>query len=637
MANNINKFKLKEQKHNFSQQINRTFGVEFEVGFQRDSNLIRLVIDNLSAFNDEFDNDFVNDAQGDPLRKKSLMAKYEFVKSHGRKHELVSLARLSGNSKTAFFNDWKYFFDNFLQIFYKCFEGYSGYESNLSHIFEPIMEKRGFGNWEIHSDSSIQDVAIGVEFVTPPMEYSSSSFQSITKFCDWIKNYAVVNDSTGLHCHVDAQDFLSNRNPQFIERIALALFQYQSLELVFDNLVMSHRQGNEAGYAKAGPDISDILSSYKKVIESQDADINNIIEQMQDGRYYKLNIHSLGKHGTLEFRQMHGTLNATLVKNWIMVCVNFVNMVISTENLFLDMFAELRNAISNAKESYPPEVASAAGIQDSDSNEAAFDKALSQNGFFTEYFPKEILKQQLRKAIFASFAELRSKLKIRIKEDPIKSMRQMESNNTTLKAFDEIEGCLMIVGEDIPIVYKPNQVGPSTPGGGADVSGGIGIWRANYTWEFDIHATMMELEKISKIQFLSNPGIYKTLFGYENRVGNNIITKIYNSIYNTFRYSALQGMVWVERQNDNDYNKINILATEKAIRKSGKYFIVTKFPGFRTKDDVIRKATYATMDKMTDMQKHVAKIPGVSKSRQLSQVAKQTQKRPLAEDYLDEI
>ena len=44
------------------------------------------------------------------------------------------------------------------------------------------------------------------------------------------------------------------------------------------------------------------------------------------GRYLSLNIYALRKHGTLEFRRFHGTLDARLLVRWAHFCVCFVEV-----------------------------------------------------------------------------------------------------------------------------------------------------------------------------------------------------------------------------------------------------------------------------------------------------------------------
>ena len=321
---------------------NRTFGLEFELGYPSEANFISLILDNINALEQYRDYSYDDDEelnQEDPSRESRLKQQYRLIVS--KKHP-----------KADFYTDYDYFRNNFLSRYY-FFKGFGDAENPGTYeLMKVILDSRGFkdGGWDVHYDSSIRKLNLSMEIVTPPLMYGTDSLNQVVRFCNWMQKYATVNETTGLHCHVDAKEF-KQVPAKFTERLVLALFHYKSLEPVFDNLVMAHRQGNEFKYAKGNPNIERLLSVYRNAIAQKDAHTADIIEMFQDERYVKLNLHSLEKHGTLEFRQMHGTLNPTLVKNWVTVCVSFVNMVLSTEHLFLDLFGKLNKELEKNKQS----------------------------------------------------------------------------------------------------------------------------------------------------------------------------------------------------------------------------------------------------------------------------------------------
>jgi hypothetical protein len=53
------------------------------------------------------------------------------------------------------------------------------------------------------------------------------------------------------------------------------------------------------------------------------------VDRANVGRYLSLNIYALRKHGTLEFRRFHGTLDARLLVRWAHFCVCFVEVFAS--------------------------------------------------------------------------------------------------------------------------------------------------------------------------------------------------------------------------------------------------------------------------------------------------------------------
>lgn len=58
-------------------------------------------------------------------------------------------------------------------------------------------------------------------------------------------------------------------------------------------------------------------------------------------RYYKLNLQSFQRHGTVEFRQHGASTNFLKIKNWILICARLVefskqNILITDLNQILD-------------------------------------------------------------------------------------------------------------------------------------------------------------------------------------------------------------------------------------------------------------------------------------------------------------
>lgn len=213
---------------------------------------------------------------------------------------------------------------------------------NEEEVVRQLLNMIGLSKWQIHEDSSINSgntLAICVEIVTPILQ-GENGIAQVKKFCDFFSVIGKVNNSCGTHVHVGAKEF--KQANKAAERLTLALLHYRSLEKVFDSLVKASRRGNKNEFARSPGKEEKIIEAYKSIIESDNRHLNEILGILAEDRYAKLNIQSLTEHGTLEFRQMHGTLNGPLITNWIKIVTSFVDMIITTEAHFTAMFNELR-------------------------------------------------------------------------------------------------------------------------------------------------------------------------------------------------------------------------------------------------------------------------------------------------------
>ena len=220
-------------------------------------------------------------------------------------------------------------------------DSYPAYVRNEEDVVEQLLSMIGLSHWNLHEDGSIdpgQTPAISIEVVTPILQ-GEKGIAEVKKFCDFFSTFGKVNNSCGTHVHVDGKDF--KQKNKAAERLTLALLHYSSLEKVFDSLVHASRRKNKAYYAQGPGDEEEIIQRYKSLIQEDSQSLIKILSHLGPGRYAKLNLQSLQKHGTLEFRQLQGTLNATLIVNWIKIVTAFVDMIIKTEKDFKEMFKAL--------------------------------------------------------------------------------------------------------------------------------------------------------------------------------------------------------------------------------------------------------------------------------------------------------
>jgi Putative amidoligase enzyme len=191
--------------------------------------------------------------------------------------------------------------------------------------------------WKIVTDGSIetggQRGRVGFEVVSPVLS-GEEGLAQVRKVMDAIASTgATVNKSCGLHVHIGARDF-SLRELRNIAK------NYVIFEDFFDAIMPPSRRASANQYIKSnrramGGDYSNAAA--KRACEKLDGcrTVDEIIEatcpnplgwgRNRAGRYYKLNLTAFWAHGTVEFRQHSGTVEADKACAWIELLLQFVN------------------------------------------------------------------------------------------------------------------------------------------------------------------------------------------------------------------------------------------------------------------------------------------------------------------------
>lgn len=142
-----------------------------------------------------------------------------------------------------------------------------------------------------------------------------------------------VNDSCGFHVHWDASDFTG-------DNLLSLLKLYTKFEWTIDGLVDAHRRYNICRYAQtllkeADLDWIDQLGENKLAVtiasNFQEFYSLDNTDTIPSARHHKVNICSLLKHGTVEFRQHHGTLCWQEAVDWIVLTQLIVNKARETK------------------------------------------------------------------------------------------------------------------------------------------------------------------------------------------------------------------------------------------------------------------------------------------------------------------
>ena len=180
--------------------------------------------------------------------------------------------------------------------------------------------------WKLMSDSSIRCQGRGsraagsqyeVEFVSPICQYED--IETIQELVRKLRTGgAKVNDSCGLHIHVDS----SSHTPKTLRNIVNIMASKE--DMLYKALQVEVER--EHYCQKADTRFLEELN-HKRPTTMQ------VVEEMwyngrggrylhyDDSRYHALNLHSVFSKGTIEFRLFNSTLHAGEVKSYIQLCL----------------------------------------------------------------------------------------------------------------------------------------------------------------------------------------------------------------------------------------------------------------------------------------------------------------------------
>lgn len=155
-------------------------------------------------------------------------------------------------------------------------------------------------HWKLVTDASLTGNNT-FELVSPVLE-GEAGLKELEKVC-WVLEFCdvKVNDSCGLHIHMDAADF----DLQTWKNLALS---YKHLERVIDSFMPQSRRQNY--YCKG---LSSISATDIQAAQS----IHDLQAAFGNNRYRKVNLEAYARHRTVEFRQHSGTTNFTKMESWI--------------------------------------------------------------------------------------------------------------------------------------------------------------------------------------------------------------------------------------------------------------------------------------------------------------------------------
>ena len=155
-------------------------------------------------------------------------------------------------------------------------------------------------HWKLVTDSSLSGNNT-FELVSPIL-HGEQGIEELEKVC-WVLDLcnAKVNDTCGLHVHMDAAEFDLSTWKNLI-------LTYKRLEGVIDNFMPHSRRNNH--YCKALTAITENSIKHAR-------NIGDLRAAFFHNRYHKVNLEAYTRHRTVEFRQHGGSTNFTKMSAWI--------------------------------------------------------------------------------------------------------------------------------------------------------------------------------------------------------------------------------------------------------------------------------------------------------------------------------
>jgi DNA-binding CsgD family transcriptional regulator len=161
--------------------------------------------------------------------------------------------------------------------------------------------------WKIVPDGSVRD---GFEVVSPILE-GQAGLDAASAAINALKTAgAHTNVTCGFHVHFDATGL-------GVAELRSIISRYANFESQIDAFMPQSRRGNANTYCRS-------IQSLVTERRFQNARSVSELVSAQAGRYFKVNLQSLHRHGTIEFRQHNGIVDADRALTWIRMLDAFI-------------------------------------------------------------------------------------------------------------------------------------------------------------------------------------------------------------------------------------------------------------------------------------------------------------------------
>lgn len=189
--------------------------------------------------------------------------------------------------------------------------------------------------WRVDRDGSLRGESY--EYVSKPIKYNELS-STLNQLKDaYRRTGAVVHESirAGVHVHRNVQDF----TPVQLFNLSISYFAIEDLLMKWAG---ESREGNH--FCLRAKDGEFVLFQLQRVADTRSIKYLNT----DTIRYCSLNLFSLFKYGTVEFRGMRGTANLDAIKLW----TEMVYALTENSKRFLDPLDIIMSMSGNGEDSF---------------------------------------------------------------------------------------------------------------------------------------------------------------------------------------------------------------------------------------------------------------------------------------------
>jgi hypothetical protein len=177
--------------------------------------------------------------------------------------------------------------------------------------------------WKLVTDGSLNDYRTGCELVSPVLR-GAAGIAEMRKVCQVVEQAgARIRRSCGFHVHIGMED-----QPVTTWRNLLRL--YGHFEGAVDSFTSRSRRGTGNVYCKS---TRNALRMNEVAVNSAEtvrdlarayAPDSGYMNSQGIDRFFKVNMASFWRHGTVEFRQHQGTVDADKAEHWVKFCLRMV-------------------------------------------------------------------------------------------------------------------------------------------------------------------------------------------------------------------------------------------------------------------------------------------------------------------------
>lgn len=163
-------------------------------------------------------------------------------------------------------------------------------------------------HWKLVSDASLNGDRT-FELVSPILE-GEAGLEAVKTVSEVLVGLGVkINRTCGLHSHLNASDMNLTQWKNLI-------LNYANLEGVIDSMMPPSRRANQYCKTMNIPNLTQKLQRCTTI---------NQITNLFPNRYQKVNTQSFSRHGSVEFRQHSGTIEADKIMNWLIFLHNLLD------------------------------------------------------------------------------------------------------------------------------------------------------------------------------------------------------------------------------------------------------------------------------------------------------------------------